>query len=163
MPARYSFGLAYTIPGVGLLSADYELSDYGTSRYREHYYADDSAFNESNKQVSDYLGIAHYIRAGLEVRLASHALRAGYNLAISPLLSFTPFDGTIMGASDKVYTNTFSGGIGYDSGSSFFMDSALRARINPEKFQYLYPTADSPEISTVSSLWNALVTFGFRF
>lgn len=163
MPARYSFGLAYTIPGVGLLSADYELSDYGTSRYREHYYADDSAFNESNKQVSDYLGIAHYIRAGLEVRLASLALRAGYNLAISPLLSFTPFDGTIMGASDKVYTNTFSGGIGYDSGSSFFMDFALRARINPEKFQYLYPTADSPEISTVSSLWNALVTFGFRF
>lgn len=163
MPARYNFGIAYTIPGIGLLSADYEISDFGNAKYLDRFYDDPTIFNESNKEIDDYLGIAQYVRAGLEVKIASLALRAGYNLAITPVISSSVFDGTIIGSDNKLMTHSVAGGIGYDSGGSFFMDLALKARLSPDKYRYLYPTNTAPEITTISRFWNALVTFGFRF
>ena len=163
MPARFNFGLAYTLPGVGLLSVDYELTDFGTSRYSDYYDYSTASFGDSNNEISNYLGIAHYLRAGLEFKLGNIALRGGYNLAITPALSSSVFDNTILGAIDKLYTHTASAGVGYDSGGFFFMDFALKARLNPDRYYYLYPTETAPEITASSSLWNALLTFGFRF
>ena len=44
-PYRVNAGLAYTIPGFGLLSADYEMADYSTMYFRDPDYYESSAVN----------------------------------------------------------------------------------------------------------------------
>ena len=167
-PARYSFGLAYTIGNAGLISADYELTNYGRARYKERYSADKGEFDASNQDVQDLLTTAHYIRVGAEIKPVSQlAVRAGYNLAIAPKISDYGFGGNVAASALHEFYNTISAGVGYSSSGSFFCDFALRCKLNPREYYYPYPTyidgSESPEIAVRSRLWDAVLTFGFRF
>ncbi|MBR1872968.1 MAG: hypothetical protein IJ795_07165 [Bacteroidales bacterium] len=167
-PARYNFGIAYTIGSAGLISLDYELTNFGKSRYRELHSNDNSGWTDANSDIQKALYTAHYIRVGAEFKpIANFALRAGYNLAMTPQVSTYGFGGFMAGyAQDRAKTNIVSFGLGYSSNSSFFCDFALRCKINPEEFYYpyeSYASAVSPEFSVRSRLWDALLTIGFRF
>lgn len=198
-PYSASFGAAYTFGKKGMVSVDYELTDYSVMRYsqlhRDHTYSEDFACeNWTNKY---FAGLSHGIRVGAEYRLTPEfALRAGYTLTTSPERYWTDSDGRTINADDfsadfysyfnrvknlvtpHYYgdkTQSFSAGIGYSSPGSFFMDAAVRLTKYPAATFAPYYDYDSydrngnllsvraPRLLTERNLWNASVTFGWRF
>ena len=167
-PMTANIGLAYTFGSWGVISADYEICDYGTMKYKGHSDSMDY-FNSVNEQIRDLFGKSHFFRAGLEVKPVSClAVRAGYNIKGSGEVyndwgdKLTP-----------VYTQNLSFGLGYSSKGSFFADLALRKTFVPD--EYFMPYGDyifddngnvatyAPEILNHQSLWKVFMTFGWRF
>lgn len=169
-PFRVNFGLAYTLGQLAVISADYEMSDYGQMKYRTDG-IDRDYFENINTEIRECFGISHIIRIGAEVRPVSGlAIRAGYRAATSPEL----YDswGEKLPVSK---TQNLSFGLGYSSKNSFFADLAVRKTIMPK--EYFMPYADymfdadgniiesayAPEIMIDRNLWKVLLTFGWRF
>lgn len=163
-PYRFNAGVAYTIPGVGLISADYEMCDYSTMKFREVEWKAGDSFKESNRSIRDGAGVSNMIRIGAEFTpTSSIALRAGYNLTTTP-------DRYLDSAGNKIAPDAtkhaVSFGLGYKSAGSFFCDAAVRCSILPYEYVYPYDSYDdlvSPEICVTANLWNAALTFGWRF
>lgn len=146
-PYRASFGLAYTIAKMGVISFDYELADYSVMRFgqpRRDRLSGDS-FAELNAINRYFAGVSHAFRLGAEVKFTPEfALRAGYNLTTSPERWWTDSDGQKVEAADygSAYSNftkslvtphyygdrtsSVSLGLGYSSPGSFFVDAAVR-------------------------------------
>ena len=163
-----NIGLAYTFGSWGLISADYEICNYGTMKFKG---SSDSReyFNNVNEDISNLFGKSHFFRAGLEVKPISWlAVRAGYNIKGSGEVK--------NGWGEKlapVYTQNASFGLGYSSKDSFFADFALRKTIVPDEYfmpysDYIFDdkgnvTTYAPEILNQQSLWKVFLTFGWRF
>ena len=167
-PMRANVGLAYTFGSLGVISADYEMCNYGGMRFDGSSY-DRDYFDEVNADIRERFGTAHSLRAGLEVRpTGSLALRAGYNITGSAEKYDVYGD-----AVDAVYTKNISFGLGYNSKKSFYADVAARTTIMPDEYfmpyaDYIYDadgyvSAPTPEILNHQSLWKVLITFGWRF
>lgn len=167
-PMKANFGLAYTIGTLGVISADYELCNYGGMRFDGSSY-DRDYFDEVNNEIREYFGVGHTLRAGVEIRPVNGlALRAGYNL----ITSGDKYDA--WGEPIKApQTHNISFGLGYSSKKSFFADIAARTTIMPDEYfmpyaDYIYDdegyvSAPTPEILNHQSLWKILLTFGWRF
>lgn len=167
-PYRFNAGLAWSILGVMLVSADYEMCDYSTMDFRPAYDSDDRyMFIDTNHDIASYMGTAHAFRAGLEVKpVPAIALRVGYNYQTNPQKN-----------ADFEYVdsnrNSIALGLGYSSEGSFFADFALRRTTLPDEYVYPYPdyitndagqvTTYSPEILNTRSLWDVTCTLGWRF
>ena len=198
-PYRASFGAAFTFGSKGFVSVDYELADYSVMRFRaihEDRMAEDTflAQNWTNKY---FAGVSHAIRLGGELKLTPEwALRGGYSVTTSPERWWTGVDGMKVTADDYAAdfnqylsriktlvtphyygdrTQSVSGGLGYSSPGSFFMDVAVRMTRYPAMTfapYYDYASYDSygtqayveaPRILTRRDLWNASLTLGWRF
>lgn len=163
-PYRLSAGIAYTLPGLGLISADYEMCDYSTMRFREADWNAGDSFKDSNKSIRDGAGISNMIRIGAEFTpTSSIALRAGYNLTTTPERYL---DANGLKVAPDASKHAVSFGLGYKSAGSFFCDAAARCSILPYEYIYPYDSYDdyvSPEICVTSNLWNLVFTFGWRF
>ncbi|MBR4808691.1 MAG: hypothetical protein IK031_00230 [Bacteroidales bacterium] len=141
-------GIAYTVPGLGLISIDYELTDYSVMKYSD---IDNSYFSEDTWATQNYInntfcGLSHSVRAGVEFKpIPSVALRAGYCFVSDPEKYWLDNDG------ERVTAETWSGynevlteshyfdkvshgvsiGAGFSSSGSFFADFALRMTAYP--------------------------------
>lgn len=143
-------GIAWTAPGLGLFSMDYEMTDYSVIKYsdadRFGYHLDDD-WAQLNHVNRTFGGVSHSLRAGVEVKpIPELALRAGYSFVTSPEKYWTDERGAIVtaetvffrGETDvfeqnlisshyyKDLTHAFSFGVGYSSPGSFFADFAVR-------------------------------------
>lgn len=167
-PMKANLGLAYTFGRFGVVSADYEMCNYGTMKYKGD--SDDREyFQNTNEDIRNLFGTAHSFRAGIEVKpLDSFAVRAGYNITGSG----EKFDG--YGTKLKpIYTQNISFGLGYSSKGSFFSDLAVRKTVVPDEYfmpygDYIFDdrgevTAFAPEILNRQSMWKVFLTFGWRF
>jgi len=169
-PLRANFGLAYALGQLGVVSADYEITDYSQMRYKSSGY-DRDYFEGINEDIKEFFRASHMLRLGLEVKpMAELAVRAGYGLATSP-------ERCIECSSDipAVKNQNISFGVGYSSKNSFFADVAVRKTILQD--EYFMPYSDymfdvdgninenayAPEILNERSLWKVLFTFGWRF
>lgn len=163
-PARYSVGAAYTIPGFGLISADYELADFSTSKFRNVNYSSSGSFDDVNNTISRATGAQHMLRVGAEYTpLSNIAFRVGYNLTTCAERAMGDFDDL---QSVSAPTHAFAFGAGYKSAGSFFCDAAVRCSVRPYEYLYPYPDYDdniSPEIRIANDLWSLMLTFGWRF
>ena len=177
-PYRVNAGVAYTFGSFGLVSADYELCDYGTMKFSESETNDNSAFSSVNSKIRDYCGTAHQVRIGAEIKpVPSLAIRAGYNLTTS---AGRYYDDNGAKVAPKSYRNSFAAGLGYNSGKSFYADLSVRNTVYP--YEYIYPYVDyiydvykdndgkdhyvwtyTPEIRNRLKLWDVTLTLGFRF
>lgn len=167
-PYIFNAGIAYTFAGMALISADYELTDYSSMKFKEDNGNDDDfygTFDEVNDQIKDMLGVSHTIRVGAEFKpIAELAIRAGYNYSTKPTKSAYGWDAAI-GTIDNCL-NSYSIGLGYSSPGSFFCDIA--GRLTEWKNKY-YPYAnysedcDSPAIKLEHNRWDVVFTFGWRF
>ena len=169
-PFRANFGLAYTVGQFGLISADYEICDYGRMKYRTDG-SDRDYFEDINSEIRERFGASHIVRVGAEVKpLSGLAIRAGYRAATSSEL----YDSW----GDKIpvsLTQNVSFGLGYSSKNSFFADLAVRRTILADEYfmpysdymfdeeGYILENAYAPELRIKSSLWKVLLTFGWRF
>ena len=177
-PMKANFGVAYTFGSFGLVSADYELSDYGNLRYTSSDYTDTETLFEINDEMSNCYGIEHQLRVGAEIKpLPFLAVRAGYNLNTSA--EKATWDGWNYVNIDRTFRHKASFGLGFSSKNSFFADIACtRSFISDEYFMpysdYMFitdkagdlivdPNYYAPEILIRSSLWNVILTLGFRF
>ena len=167
-PMRANIGAAYTFGSFGVISADYEICNYGGMRFDGSSY-DRDYFAEINQDIQSRFGAAHSFRLGLEVRPSSSvAIRAGYNL--NGCAEKTNSWGEKI---DPVYTQNASFGLGFNSKGSFFADIAARRTFLADELfmpyaDYIYDadgyvTAPTPEIRNHKSLWKMLLTVGWRF
>ncbi len=169
-PSRVNLGIAYALGQFGVISADYEVSDYSQMRYKSSDY-DRDYFESVNEEIMENFRASHMLRLGLEAKpLPELAVRAGYSMATSPERCFEC-------SSDipAIRNQNVSFGLGYSSKNSFFADFAVRRTFLQDEYfmpyadymydadGYLNENAYAPEILNERSLWKVLITFGWRF
>ncbi len=163
-PLRANFGLAYTFGKLGAVSADYELCNYGSMKYKPTEYDQDD-FDGTNEVIDQDFRIQHMLRIGAEIKpVTGLSIRAGYGLMTSAEVGVS-----------TLRRQNISFGLGYSTKKSFFIDLAAK-RAFPAR-EYFLPYNDYifdengdvlengfvPEIGIKKSLWKAVVTFGWRF
>ena len=173
-PVRLNAGLAFSLGTFAVLSADYEMTDYGACRFAidssEEVDFIEATFAQQNREIKEVLGVTHMLRAGLEVKpLPAVALRAGYNLTTGAEKDYA-----------SLLRHAFSLGAGYSSNGPFYLDMAVRLRTVPNEYlipyEYYYaPDPDNyvnkvvwetlftPEVEVRSFVVDALLTLGWRF
>ena len=163
-PYRVNAGVAVNF-GMGVISADYEMTDYSTMQFRSAY-ADLSSYDYAaeNQDIRNVFGMSHAFRFGFEVKpLPELAIRAGYSLVTLAEKDHDP---------DNGYRQAASVGLGYSSGGSFFCDFALRASFRAAEYYQLYNNylyvddilqTASPKVRITNNLIDAALTFGWRF
>ena len=181
-PWRLNAGVAYTFGTVAVLSADYELTDYGSARYGGSNASMPSYLADANDEIRNVLTVGHQIRAGLEVKpLPFLSVRAGYNFVTSAQRNWLNADWTTTPLSSaeriKQAKHNVSLGLGATF-CAFFLDAAVQVRFLPVNYilTYNYYTYDNdylskrvddsvltPELEVRSRIWDALLTFGWRF
>ena len=159
-PYRANAGLAYTFMGMGLLSVDYEMTDYSTMKFKNREGGWSDTFDDVNRDIANSMGVSHSVRVGAEVKpIPEFAIRAGYNFTTTP-----EYDGAVT-LNDKLHI--LSVGLGYSSKGSFFAD--LAARYSAFSDEYISPYADylsdiaSPMILNKRDRYDLTATIGWRF
>ena len=168
-PWRANFGLAYTLGHFAVISADYEMCDYSTMKFKREHFSDyHDYFEDINHEIETIYGMSHMFRLGAEVKLGTVAIRGGYGYTRSPEKADIFGDPL-----PKMKTQNASFGLGYASQKSFFADAAVRyCFATREHFMpyddYMYDTngnlvAFAPEILNVRDAWKVMLTIGWRF
>lgn len=185
-PWIFNLGAAYTIGNIGLVSVDYELSNFSSARFRSRGsggYAEGS-FSDVNLDIRDILGVSHQVRVGAEVKVTPElSLRAGYNLITGAQRNnldgnFNPIP---LSTQDRLnqLKHSASIGVGYSFGH-LYVDAAVRARFVPSEYviPYNYYTVPdgsafynkvvdtnvlTPEVLIKTTYLDALLTLGWRF
>ena len=159
-PMRVNAGVAYTLGSVAILSADYELTRYGSMAFRSGYSDDPfetytDPFPDANADIRTLMGDSHTLRLGFELKPAPGlAIRTGYNYATSGIrkeyvLNESTFNYEAVSLSPErkaaLASSNVSFGLGFSSARSFYLDAALRFRFQPQDFlvpYYYYAAAD---------------------
>lgn len=104
-PGKVTFSAAYVFGKSGLISIDYAIKDYSTTKYKP---TNDEGFKQINNQINDQLTGNGELRIGGEYRIKRVSLRGGYRFEGSPYKN-----GTTIGDS-----KSYSGGLGYNFGGT---------------------------------------------
>lgn len=177
-PYRANFGIAFTTRFL-VVSADYELCDYGTMKFKDWDSYDTTGWETEEEMIKRFFGVQHSLRAGAELLLPipGLAVRAGYMLRTCPELTWQDSEGTVDSSvyedyyydteniSDSEFTEwvsslhgkshvnaltqVFSAGIGYSSPGPFFCDFACRYAFGPSEYTSLYSDYTSGSSSTI--------------
>ncbi|MFP4691123.1 MAG: OmpP1/FadL family transporter [Bacteroidales bacterium] len=145
LKAMGSLGLVFGTRG--LVSLDYEFTDYSNARLR----SPDYSFTEENNTIRDSFTAQHGIRVGGELRLHPLILRAGYGQYTSPYVS---------GVNDGERT-LISGGIGLRE-QNYFIDFSYTHSFYEEDY-YLYQLDGLAPVEREFSASIFRITFGRRF
>lgn len=154
-PYIVNAGVAYTFGAAGLLSLDYELTDYSVMKYRDFGETFFEAHNWSSTNYANrtFCGISHSVRAGVEVKpTQALAVRAGYSIVTDPekygtdsygnIVTAETWQGLQQGVSNfkyfKNYTHAVSAGLGYSTDGAFFADAAVRLTKYPVNYYSPY-------------------------
>jgi len=133
-PAKWTGSLAYVFGKKGLLSLDYSIRDYSTTRFRPS----DSFFNPTNQTIKNNLAIAGGLRLGGEYRIKKWSLRGGFRNEESPYK-----DKNVLGD-----LTAFSGGFGYSFGITRLDLSYAHSQRNSQQALFSEGFTDAPKIRT---------------
>jgi len=167
-PFKAIISAAYSFGDKGLLSADYEYSNYASAKFRDitNYEYD---YSTKNSDVENVFHSTGNLRIGGEYRLTNNfSLRAGVQLLGNPWeKKYTSDSKTISLANNSDSNRTYSAGFGYRQ-QNFFIDFAYRLNQVEEAYKVHELSANDPangkNIATLNYLNNqATITFGFRF
>ncbi len=153
--------LAGIIGQVGIVSVDYETSNYAKSKFKEK--EEDifslDAYEETNQTTFESLMLLLSLRGGSEEHVGYPLfVRLGYRLSTSPYS-----DGWLM---NKYKHNQISGGVGFRQ-NNFFMDFAyVRSQSTSDHWvlpdgDYIYEENLPAEVKSANN--NFVVSIGFRF
>ena len=183
-PFRANFGAAWTFGTFGLISLDYEICDYSAMKFKEMNSMQSGEFEYQNADIKDFMGTSHMLRAGIELKpVPQFAIRAGYGLTTHPQKGINAYGDSkyIWAMFPNTMTHKGSFGLGYSSNGSFFADVACSYTKYADEYIWPYsiaydgaedcpvtPQGDyndylAPEILHKRSLWNIMLTIGFRF
>lgn len=155
-PFSFNIGLAGVLPGIGAISADYEMIDYSSMKLRTRNGYTDS-FIWDNDQIKSIYQAQHILRVGVEVTpVEGFAIRGGYQYYSNPYKS------RFQDYGEK--TNLVSAGLGYSHACGFFFDAAFQTEIGKNyRTSSLYEANNAPVVNYKTNLWRLLFTVGFRF
>lgn len=148
-PGKIIGSVAAIFGKVGLLSLDYEYTDFSKANMESDNYG---FINENNAIKNDYKAVSN-IRAGGEVRLGPAYLRAGYGFYGSPYVSSDP--------KAKASHSIISGGVGIRN-SDFFLDIGYAKQLSKQMYYMYVPEMTQGSLNS-ADLNSLLVTVGFRF
>ena len=192
-PWGFNLGFAYTYGTLGLISLDWELTDYSVMKFKatdeDGNFIDDVYYRE-NQINRLFCGVQHTLRLGLEVKPVPFiAIRAGFNWMSCPERYYTCNGDKVTASDYDYYFNEFdsgqyeldpgskkyfkdnvssmSVGLGFISGGAFYADLAVRRTSYP-KFYYSPYSAylndySAPEARVTKSIVDAVLTLGWRF
>lgn len=162
-PMRTNFSGAFVIGKKGLISADYELVNYGSAKLRNG--GDGYDFYNENNDITEAYKTSGNLRIGGElVPTSQFRLRGGFEYHGSP------YESTAFGASQKNADSNmmvYSGGVGFYAGM-FFADLTYRySSITEYEAPYATPQMEIypvPQMASFKTIKNdVLFTLGFRF
>lgn len=161
-PGRFVASLAGFIGQYGIISFDYERSNYGKSVFKPKDDEIDDIFYDTNNMIEDIMAKTNSIRIGAEAKITSQlSVRAGFKHMSSPTKDEYHY----------AYKNKYralSGGVGYRL-NFFYVDLAyVNSQQENEHWvlpdmgdQYIYEP-NSPA-SLKSTNHNVILTAGIRF
>lgn len=157
-PFRLNAGIAYQIGNFGLISADYEMVDYGSAKLSKG--ADGYDFTQENEDLAAEMTRTGNLRLGAEVRTGPLYLRGGYSFQGSA------FDqGTL---NETATSSGFSAGLGFRQ-DKFYIDAAM-VWLNSYEAYMMFPddprsareyTSDPVNLNTKDKYLS--VTVGLKF
>ena len=162
-PMRWSVGAAYTFWDRGLISVDYEMTDYARTRLNTvRDYGSDNLYASENSDIATTYKNAGILRVGAEVRITDFlSLRGGFQQYASAVKGY-----------DYHYaawapTRIYSAGIGFNISPMFSIDLAWQHQAaHSDQFQ-LYDNYSGyvsvPQGITTHNLHKAVCTLSFKF
>lgn len=152
-PWSWNAGVAWTFGSLGLVSADYHMTDYSVMKYsvyeEEGFGPDSDPYALTNELMNTFCGVSHTVRLGAEMRVLPFlSVRAGYTVTTNPERCYYDSEGYFVDAflyeTDYDYyraghayllkkphyvnapVSSLSCGVGFVSTGSFYADFALR-------------------------------------
>jgi long-subunit fatty acid transport protein len=153
-PARYTFSAALTLPSLGFLSADLDVTDYSKSKL----VADKYLYTSANNEAQRIFQTVYTMRVGAEIKLdENYRLRAGYNYSTSPYAASAGFN------ESENTRQSYSLGWGYTDGH-FFIDAAgVMTKFNETSAPYVLINGYTPSALINNTMFNFVATAGYRF
>ncbi len=148
-PLRAQGSVGFIIGNVGLVSAEYEFTDYSMARLS----ASDYDFNEENDAVKNSYVIAHHMRIGTEWRYNIFSFRGGFQYETSPYKSGIN-DGQRFG---------FSLGTGLRLDWFFFDIAYAYSNLKEDYYLYSSNTVFTNPVNNTLAGHSILTTFGVKF
>ncbi|MFM8433329.1 MAG: OmpP1/FadL family transporter [Bacteroidota bacterium] len=126
-PFRATGGFTFLFEDKGLLSIDYEYTDFSQARFR----APLTSYSQVNSDIRRNYTSTNSLRAGAEIRIGQLSLRGGYGITTSPMSSGYKVSGNDFSQS------RFSGGLGIRD-KRFYLDLAYLYSITNGYYQPYY-------------------------
>jgi hypothetical protein len=162
-PMRTTFSGAYVIGKKGLISADYEMVNYGKAKLKEA--SDGYNFYDENADIGEAYKNSGNFRVGAELMATNNfSLRGGFEYHGSAY-NEVAFGNKQLNSDANMLV--YAAGIGYRTGL-FFADLTYRYS-TLENYDYPYPTPSSnvypaPQAASFNTIKNdVLFTLGFKF
>jgi hypothetical protein len=154
-PARFITSLAMKGGKFGLISVDYELVDYTSTKLRtSNRVFDEYDFGIENETISQIYKASHNVRIGAEGRIMkSLRIRAGIGYQTSA------FKKGVVENTDP--TLVYSGGVGFRR-KNFYLEAAYSMR-NESADYYLYDPNEVNVASLSSRVGQGILSVGFRY
>jgi hypothetical protein len=152
-PFKAMGSIALVFAQHGLLSADYQFSDYGESRFD----ASGAQFSDVNSLISQKYIETHTVRIGTEWLYDNFSFRGGVSMVTSPLNDLYK-----AGSSDFTKKG-FSLGIGYREDDLFFDIGYARTQSNEFYQPYQLQTEAVPGVKSTVVSNNFTMTLGVKF
>lgn len=172
-PLQYDVSLAFIAGTKGLISAEYSVSNYKSTRFMDTE-GNTQKYSDENDGMRDMMNNARTIKVGGEYKLTDNfAIRAGYANSSSPTQPTAAKymkDNTISSSTEyflRNRTDYLTAGFGYQE-SNWHIDFAYMNKILDEKF-YPYNSnnlGDNLKVTparVITSNNNLVVTLGFKF
>lgn len=145
-PGKWTGSFAYVFGKTGLISIDYAIKDYSSTKFRPE---NDLYFRNLNNQMSNILDISNEFRIGAEYKIKEWSLRGGYRFEESPYKNKTTIGDL----------NSFSGGLGYNFGM-FKLDLAYtNAQRNSQQGFFTQGFTDGAKIKTTNNNFTMTLLF----
>jgi hypothetical protein len=157
-PLKLILSGAYVIGKVGLISVDYEIVDYSTSKISHG--SDGYNFYDQNAEIKKTYKTTGNLHIGGEYRLDKNfSIRAGYELYQNAFS--TSYLTDKQQNSDKPFS-TYSGGFGYKQGN-LFLDATYQ-HVTGQQSMKLYPDINANEMVQYDIKQNNFIfTLGYKF
>lgn len=167
-PMKAIVSVAYLFGNRGLVSVDYDYSNYASNRFSPA--ADDNFdYSPKNEELQNVFKSTGNLHIGGEFRLnPNFSLRGGYELFGNPWKSSATSNGNMLNlANANDSYSTYSAGFGYRQ-QNFFIDFAYRMIQSSQAYVVHDMTVTDPSYGmNVAQLKGAnnqaTMTFGFRF
>lgn len=145
-PGKLTGSFAYVFGKTGLISLDYTIKDYGSTKFKPE---NDDYFRDLNNEMSNTLAFTNEVRIGGEYKIKALSLRGGYRFEQSPYKN----NATIGDL------NSFSGGLGYNFGI-FKLDFAYTfAERSAQQSFFNQGLTDTAKINTKNNNFSMTLLF----
>jgi hypothetical protein len=167
-PFKANFSAAFILNKLAIISADYEIVNYGAMKFRHA--GDNWDYSDNNSEIGQMYKTTGNLRVGGEFRATPNfSLRAGYNLIGNPWNQTYSYEGgtteTLLNSNDSY--SAYTAGFGFRQ-RSFFIDFAYRLNHSEYAYKvqetyYTNPSGGTATATLTELNHQATLTLGFRF